>query len=470
MNAQTDSNSSTIHPSILRAYDIRGVVGKTLDSETAYYIGEAFATAMLRASDFRKVAVGWDGRLSSPELSDALVRGMLSTGADVLKIGLGPTPMLYYAAKQWADGCGIMVTGSHNPPDHNGFKMMMGGKPFFGDAIQAIGALIEQDDFNDGDGEMTRSDVMDPYVAHLLNFFPQGQQGQRPLKVAWDPGNGAAGVIVEKLAEKLPGEHILMNTKIDGTFPAHHPDPSVAENMQQLIDAVKKEGCDVGLAFDGDGDRLGVVDHEGNILWGDQLMMVFAKDLLAANPGATMIADVKASQVLFDSIAKWGGKPLMWKTGHSFIKSKMAEIKALFAGEMSGHVFFAENNGFDDGPFAAVKLLAILSGQEPHYLQQFIAGLPQTHSTPEIRVDVDEQEKFQIVDTIKEKVINEGKEVATIDGVRVKEADGWWLVRASNTGGSLVVRIEADSNDALQRIQSEVAGYLQDLGVAFEQG
>src|SRR5947208_4580969 len=340
-------------PSILREYDIRGVVGKTLFAADAHALGRAFATTVAQAGG-KKVAVGYDGRLTSPELDAALVDGLAAGGVDVVRTGRGPTPMLYFAAATLGVDGGIMVTGSHNPPDHNGFKLVLGGKAFFGEAIQKIGeAALKLGPPGAKRGEATQHSVFNDYVARLAKDY----DGTRPLKVAWDCGNGATGEVVVELTKTLPGRHILLNEIIDGTFPAHHPDPTVAENLVQLQQAVKDNRCDLGIGFDGDGDRIGVVDAQGRILWGDQLLIVLAADVIRVQPRATIIADVKASQVLFDEIARVGGTPLMWRTGHSIIKSKMAEIGAPLAGEMSGHIFYADRYyGYDDSLYAVSRL------------------------------------------------------------------------------------------------------------------
>ncbi|MDP7344137.1 MAG: phosphomannomutase/phosphoglucomutase, partial [Alphaproteobacteria bacterium] len=335
------SGSHSFDPTVLREYDIRGVVGRTLGSADAEAIGRAFATiaAPDGGSDGtgdgggKTFCVGYDGRVSSPELEAALVAGLNAGGADVIRVGLGPTPMLYYAVHSLGADGGIMVTGSHNPPDNNGFKLMLGKSSFFGAGIQQLGAVAAAGTYREGSGASRDDPMLLRYVARVA----EESAALAPLKVVWDAGNGAAGEAMVLLTAELPGEHILLNERIDGTFPAHHPDPTVPENLEQLIEAVCSEKADLGIAFDGDGDRLGAVDGEGRILWGDQLMVLMSRDVLRANPGAAIIADVKASQVLFEEIAKAGGKPEMWRTGHSLIKSRMAETGALLAGEMSGH-------------------------------------------------------------------------------------------------------------------------------------
>jgi phosphomannomutase len=453
--------SHSFHPTLLRQYDIRGIVGKTLFLADAEAIGAAFAT-LLQQRGGRTVAVGYDGRLHSPDFADALVRGLTNAGADVVNIGLCPTPQLYYATHALGTDGGIMITGSHNPPDYNGFKMVMLGKPFFGADIQEIGRIAAAGACVAGCGSASARDLTDAFVARLvegMNFGP------RVLKVAWDAGNGAAGEAMRRLVQRLPGQHILLNEVIDGTFPAHHPDPTIPEYLEQLIAAVRDNGCDLGIAFDGDGDRIGVVDDQGVILWGDQMLVFLAEPVLAAQPGATIIADVKASQTLFDAIAERGGVPLMWKTGHSLIKAKMAETGAPLAGEMSGHVFFADRYyGFDDALYAAVRLLEVLSHRNQP-LSVLRRVLPDVINTPELRLDCDETRKFRVIDDLKAVLAADGADVHLVDGVRVRTADGWWLLRASNTQAVLVARCEAASEAGLARLKDQLLAYLARVGM-----
>ena len=447
-------------PQILREYDIRGTVGETLSEDDAYALGRSYG-AILRARDGRLVCVGYDGRLSSPALEARLVEGLCTSGMRVLRVGMGPTPALYFAARAMAADGGIMVTGSHNPPDHNGFKMMLGAGPFWGDDIQKLGDIAARGDWVDGDGDSQSVALLETYVARLRADYA----ATRGLKVAWDAGNGAAGDAMRMLTALLPGEHILLNAEVDGTFPAHHPDPTVPENLVQLQDAVAAEACDLGIAFDGDGDRIGVVDGQGRILWGDQLLSIYARDLLSRRPGATVIADVKASQVLFDEIARCGGNPVMAATGHSIIKSKMAELSAPLAGEMSGHIFFADRYyGFDDALYAAVRLLDIVARAD-RSLAEMRDGLPQVVNTPEIRFDVAEDRKFAVVDEVKARLAATDANVDDTDGVRVLSEDGWWLLRASNTQAVLVVRCESENENGLSRLKAAVAGQLGLSGI-----
>ena len=447
-------------PTVLREYDIRGVVGDSLTTDDADAIGRAFATRVRREGGGH-VCVGYDGRLSSPDFETALVGGLTRAGMDVSRIGLGPTPMLYFSVyDRDADG-GIMITGSHNPPDQNGFKFMLGKGPFFGDDIAGLGRIAASGAYTEGEGTATDVPMYDTYVARVAGDFVPG----RDLKVAWDAGNGAAGEAMAALAARLPGAHILLNEVIDGTFPSHHPDPTVPENLEQLIDTVKAQGCDLGIAFDGDGDRIGVVDEQGRILWGDQLLSLFAAEVLGRKPGATIVADVKASRVLFDRIAELGGEPLMWRTGHSLIKAKMAETGAPLAGEMSGHIFFADGYyGFDDALYAAVRLLSIVAGSEAT-LGAMRDALPTMMNTPELRFPCDEVRKFQVVEEVAGRLRQDGADFVDVDGVRVNTADGWWLLRASNTQAVLVARCESADGAGLERLKAEVAAQLEASGV-----
>lgn len=443
-----------LHKSILRAYDIRGIMGETLSADAAMVIGKAFGTYVKGEN----IVVGFDGRLSSPQLEEALVKGLLATGKNVIRIGLGPTPMLYFAVKFLQADAGIMITGSHNPPNHNGFKMMLDSLPVFGDEILKLGQIADSAQFKNGSGSVSFEDVREEYVEHLLSAL----KPVKNLKIVWDAGNGAAGEILEMLSERMENENILLNSQIDGTFPAHHPDPSVAENMEQLLHEVKKQKADIGIAFDGDGDRIGVVDNNGNIITSDHLMMLYARDVLQQFPAGVVISDVKASQSLFDFIANTGGKPLMWKTGHSFIKTKMHETGAVFAGEMSGHVFFKDNYGFDDGLFAAVKIINIAASKP---LSEQVLSLPKAFSTEEMRIDVSEERKFVIIDEVKARLKEIGADVNDIDGVRVREKNGWWLLRASNTQNCLVARCEADRDEFLEEITGSLQKQLKLSGI-----
>lgn len=452
----------TFDPTSLREYDIRGIVGKTLHPEDAFAIGRTFASMVIRNGG-KTIAIGFDGRLSSPSLEEALVKGAVASGADVIRVGRGPTPMLYFASVTMKTDGAIMVTGSHNPPNYNGFKMMLAGKPFFGEQIRHLGHLSHTGDVvPEAKGTVKTIDISDEYVDRLLKDW---DGGDRKLKVVWDNGNSAAGDVLKKLLVRLPGEHIILNDEIDGNFPAHHPDPTVAKNLEQIIASVREHKADLGIAFDGDADRIGVVDDKGEILWGDQILVLLARDVLKNHPGGTIIADVKASQVLFDEVKKAGGAPLMWRTGHSLIKSKMAETKSPLAGEMSGHIFFADKwYGFDDAIYAAVRLLGIVARMDTP-LSAFREALPATISTPEIRFDCDDVRKFKVIEEVAERLRKDGADVSEIDGVRVNTKDGWWLLRASNTQAVLVARAEGKSPEGLENLKAALALQLEKSGL-----
>lgn len=450
-------------PSTLREYDIRGVVGTTLGPEDAYAIGRTFGSMVARAGGQRLV-IGHDGRLSSPSLEHALVEGAVASGMAVQRIGCGPTPMLYFASVALGADGAIMVTGSHNPPDHNGFKILQANRPFFGPQVRELGRLSAMGDVVPHHSGTTQDvDIRPDYVARLLR---DRDDGPRPLKVVWDNASSAAGDVLSMVVQRLPGTHHILNGTIDGHFPAHHPDPTIPANMRQLADAVRAEKADLGLAFDGDADRLGVVDDTGTMIWADQLLVLVARDVLRARPGATVIADVKASQVLFDEIARAGGRPLMWKSGHSPIKTKMAETRAPLAGEMSGHFFFADRwYGFDDGLYAAIRLLGIVSRlSQP--LSAIRAALPATLSTPELRFDCPETRKFGVIAEVASRLEKTGTTVCAIDGVRVSTGEGWWLLRASNTQALLVARVEGATQAALERLKAELCAQLALSGIA----
>ena len=450
-------------PTSLREYDIRGVVGRTLHPADAFAIGRSFGSVVARAGGTR-VAVGYDGRLSSPELAASLVDGLKASGMEVLRVGRGPTPMLYFAATTLNTDGAVMVTGSHNPPDYNGFKMMLGKRAFFGADIQKLGQIAAAGDVvEEAAGSDRAVDVADDYVARLVKDW---DGGDRRLKVVWDNANGAAGEVLARLLKVLPGEHTVLNPEIDGRFPAHHPDPTIARNQEQLIAAVRAQGADLGIGFDGDADRVGVVDGGGGILVGDQLMVVLARDVLRTHPGATIIADVKASQVLYDEIARAGGQPLMFKTGHSLIKAKMAETKAPFAGEMSGHIFYADRwYGFDDALYVAVRLMGIVARMDGS-LESVRKALPQVVNTPELRFNCDDTRKFAVVQEVAARLRAARADLNDIDGVRVLTPDGWWLLRPSNTQAVLVARAEARDEAGLERLKAALVEQLEASGLS----
>lgn len=451
--------SHVFDPTSLREYDIRGVVGKTLGPKDAYAIGRGFASFVRRAGGSR-VAVGYDGRESSPMLEAELLKGLVEGGVDVVRTGLGPTPMLYYAEATLEVDGGIQITGSHNPAHYNGFKMVLQHRPFFGADIQALGRIAAEGDWTEGAGSISSVEIMDEYVARLVKDF----SGQA-FRVGWDAGNGAAGPIVDRLVKLLPGEHHTIFTDVDGRFPNHHPDPTDEANLGDLKALVADKGLDFGVAFDGDGDRIGAIDGEGRVIWGDQLLAILAEPVLKREPGATIIADVKASQALYDRIAELGGKPCMWKTGHSLIKTKMKETHAPLAGEMSGHIFFAQDfYGFDDAQYAAVRLIDAVS-ELGGSLTALRDAMPAMINTPEMRFQVDETRKFAVIDEVLDRLEAEGADVNRTDGARVNTVDGWWLLRASNTQDVLVARAEAKSQAGLDRLMAQIDAQLAASGL-----
>jgi len=446
-------------PTSLREYDIRGIVGKTLGPDDARAIGRGFATLLRRAGGHR-VAVGRDGRVSSPVLEAALIEGLNASGCDVVRVGMGPTPMLYYGEAILEVDGGIQITGSHNPGDYNGFKMVFQHRPFFGQDIQEIGKLAAEGDWEEGEGTVADADILDDYVGRLLAGYSGGT-----FRIGWDTGNGAAGPVIEKLVKLLPGEHHTLFTDVDGNFPNHHPDPTEEKNLADLRRLVAEKNLDFGLAFDGDGDRIGAIDGEGRVIWGDQLLSILAEPVLRKAPGATIIADVKASQMLFDRVAELGGQPLMWKTGHSLVKTKMKETHSPLAGEMSGHIFFAQDYyGFDDAQYAAVQLINAvhLIGKS---LTEIRGDMPAFVNTPEMRFQVDESRKFAVIDEVLERLKAAGADVNDTDGARVNTPDGWWLLRASNTQDVLVARAEARSQEALDRLLAQIDAQLEASGL-----
>lgn len=497
------------HPSLLREYDIRGVFGETLFESDAHAIGRSFATMVLRdragaaESCVPCVVVGRDGRLSSPALEAALVDGLCSGGVDVLRIGVGPTPMLYFAeatlgsagteiagpggsastrpvladqvsaekvsaeqvpAEQVVGG--IQVTGSHNPGDHNGFKIVRAGRPFFGPDILDLGHVAERGEWTTGPGRVRDIAVIDAYVERLLQGLSGAEHAAlEGVRIGWDAGNGAAGPIVERLASRLPGHHELLFTAVDGHFPNHHPDPSDEANLVDLQRLVLQRPLDFGFAFDGDGDRLGVVDGKGRVLWGDRILHIAAQDVLARHPGAAVVADIKASATLFDAIERLGGKPEMWKTGHSHIKSRMKQTGALLGGEMTGHLFFADDYyGFDDALYGAVRMLAA-TARLGRSITQLRDMMPEPFSTPELRFAVAETRKFAVIGEVLARLRAEGADLVTIDGARVTTADGWWLLRASNTQAMLTARAESTTREGLARLVATIDAQLAASGI-----
>ncbi len=453
--AQSPSAPAAVPPcppaEIFKAYDIRGVVGRTLTADGVTQIGRAIGSeARARGAD--KIVVARDGRLSGPELLDALARGLAAAGCDVVDIGMVPTPVLYFAAHHLGTLSGVMLTGSHNPPEYNGLKIMLAGDTLSGEAIQALRArLLAGELARGGDGALARADVRAAYLDRIADDVKLA----RRLRVAVDCGNGVAGELAPQLLRRLGCELTELYCEIDGSFPHHHPDPAHPENLADLIDAVRREELDLGLAFDGDGDRLGVIAPDGTIIWPDRQMILYARDVLARHPGAEIIYDVKCSRTLDAAIRAAGGRPLMWKTGHSFIKAKLKESGALLAGEMSGHIFFKERwYGFDDGLYTAARLLELLA-RDPRPIQEIFASLPNTLNTPELNLKFSEGEHHAVMQELVKQAHFPGAQVTTIDGLRADFADGFGLVRASNTTPVLVFRFEGDHQAALDRILNQ---------------
>ena len=455
---------------ILRAYDIRGTVGENLNSKDAYAIGYGFGLIAIQRSGKAPqeitVVVGRDGRLSSPELAQSLAQGLSDVGISVLALPCGPTPMLYFADHHYqADGA-IMVTGSHNPPDMNGFKMVMQHKPFFGVDIQELGKITAQTDMQPypQPGRTTVQDCRSAYLERLcaeLKYWPE----EYAPNIAWDAGNGAAGETLEMLCAHLPGKHHLLYTEIDGRFPNHHPDPTVPAYLSDLQAKIATENCDFGIAFDGDGDRIGVMAKDGTILWGDRMLMMLARDVLQDHPGATIIADVKASGALFRHITALGGVADMYKTGHALIKSRMAETGAPLAGEMSGHLFFADRYyGFDDALYAALRLIGVVA-KHKKTLSEMMAEFPTPCATPEVRVACPENQKARVITETRARLETEGIAYNAIDGMRVDTEHGWWLMRASNTEPVLVLRAEAETPEALEQLWQTLSSYVAACGL-----
>ncbi|MGC8120698.1 phosphomannomutase/phosphoglucomutase [Marinobacter sp. VGCF2001] len=454
--AEAELPAVQVEPEIFRAYDIRGIVGQTLSAEVVEVIGRAIGSEAGNRG-VTDLCIGYDGRHSSPELADALGRGIMATGCNVIHLGAIPTPVLYFATHHLQTGSGVMVTGSHNPANYNGLKIMLGGETLSGEAIQALRQRIQVADFVQGQGAQSRDDVRRAYLDRIIGDIAVAA----PLKVVVDAGNGIAGELGPMLVEELGCEVTPLYCEVDGDFPNHHPDPGKPANLQDLIAKVQETGADIGLAFDGDGDRLGVVTNTGKIIWPDRLLMLFARDVVSRNPGADVLYDVKCSRRLASVISEAGGRPIMWKTGHSLMKAKMKETGALLAGEMSGHVFFGERwYGFDDGLYSAARLLEIL-GIEDRLSEEVFEDFPEDISTPELNVEVTEKDKFEIIEKLGQQADFGDGNISTIDGIRVDYADGWGLCRASNTTPVLVLRFEAETEQALERIKSVFREQLQ---------
>ncbi len=452
-------------PEVLREYDIRGIVDKNITENTAYSIGRVFGNVVFEQLNSNNITIGYDGRLTSPKLYDALSAGLKDSGANVSNIGVCPTPMLYFADYHLNTDAAIMITGSHNPPEYNGFKMVLNKHSFFSTNIQNFQKIVQSLDLEKKKGKIENLNIIDDYVKRILKNISI----KNKLKISWDIGNGAMGVIINQLISKLQNtENIIINQEVDGNFPNHHPDPTVPKNMRQLIDSVKKNKCDIGLAFDGDGDRLGVIDNLGNLVWADQYMLVLCSEVVNLYNNPKIIMDVKCSKVFFDESKKIGCEPIMERTGHSPIKEKMKEIKSPLSGEMSGHICYGDDfYGYDDAMYVALRLLRILSNQEKS-LFEIIDQYPKTYSTPETRFDVEEIKKFQIIEDIKKRLSTFDGNIIDIDGIRVETNDGWFLMRASNTQNQLTCRAESTSENGLKKLINIVETQLELSDIDFK--
>lgn len=450
-------------PTIFREYDIRGRVPEELNRDTAYRLGQCFG-AYYQSLGAKRISLGRDCRLSSQELRLGVVQGMMDTGIDVIDAGMVPTPLLYFSLHHLDVDGGVQITGSHNPPEYNGFKICLGKTTIYGEEIQKLRRIGEKGSFPKGKGNTESEEVIEPYVEEILKRI---RCGQVPRKVVLDAGNGVAGLVAPELYRRMGVEVQKLFCEPDGRFPNHHPDPTLPENLKHLVEKVTGTSADLGIAFDGDADRIGVVDRKGKILWGDQLMIIFSRDLLKRHPGAKIIGEVKCSQALYDDIRKNGGIPIMWKAGHSLIKGKMKEEGALLAGEMSGHLFFAERYfGFDDAIYAGARLLEILTNENKD-LQEFLAGVPTPVNTPEIRLDCPDDRKFQVVADLASE-FKEEYQVIDVDGARVVFNGGWGLIRASNTQPVLVLRFEAADQKTLQEIRKIFMEKLAEKGLGVQ--
>lgn len=446
-----------MHPGIFREYDIRGIVDQDISEQDVVLIGKGFGT-YLRNEQRASVIVGRDCRLSSAGYRDLLVEGLLSTGCDVLDIGICPTPVFYFSIRHFERQGGVIITASHNPGEYNGFKLCCGYDTLYGKQIQRVLQIIEEGNFAKGRGRLQKGEIITPY----REFLKKNISLSKPMRVGVDAGNGTAGVVAVPILKDLGCDVFDLYCDMDGTFPNHEADPTVADNMQDLISLVLDKKLDIGIGYDGDGDRIGVIDEKGTIIWGDQLMIVYAREILSRKPGATFISEVKCSQTLYDDIEKHGGKAIMWRTGHSLIKQKMKEVKAELAGEMSGHVFFADRYfGYDDAIYASCRLLEILDATG-RTISDLLADVPKTCNTPEIRVPCPDDKKFEVVKEMTE-YYRQRHDIIDIDGVRVLFDDGWGLVRASNTQPVLVLRFEAFSSERLSEIRSQVESVLAEI-------
>jgi len=438
-------------PAILKAYDIRGVVEKTLSEEAAYFVGKSYGTWLIR-NNKKSCVLGYDGRHTSIPYSIQVTKGLRECGINVTNIGLAASPMVYFALKFLKIDSGIIITASHNPGEYNGFKMLIDERPVWGKDIQELGRIAANGDFENGTGTLEEKDVREDYMRHLLSAF---KPGKKDLKIIWDAGNGVVGGILDDFVAKLPGTHKTIFSKVDGDFPNHHPDPSVAKNLEVLMREVVEGGYDFGVAFDGDGDRVGVVDNEGYLLYGDQLLVIYARNFLEKNPGERVMSEVKASKTLYDDIKKHGGVPIMGAPGHSLVKVRMNKEGIRLAGETSGHMYFGENHNFDDALYASVKLMDIMVDTDKT-VADIRKELPKTFVTREIRVNIGNERKFEIPKEINKRMIADSRDFCDIDGVRVNTKDGWWLVRTSNTEPVLTTRCESLTEEGLEIAKSDL--------------
>ena len=450
-----------INPAIFRQYDIRGTWEKDLTPEVVELIGRGYASYLLKSAnkDKARISVGWDARLHSPAIRDSLIKGIAESGIDVIDLGMCPTPLQYFSLYTLQVDGGVMITGSHNPPEFNGFKLSVGKATIFGDAIQDIRKIIDAQDFRKGNGTVENYPIIEQYINYVKNKF----DSLSGIKVVVDAGNGTGGVVAPKIMKALGAEVIELYCEPDGRFPNHHPDPTLEESLADLIAKVKEEKAHAGIGYDGDADRIGVVDEEGNVIWGDRLMIIFSRDILKENPGAKIIGEVKCSQTLYDDIAAHGGIPIMWKTGHSLIKEKMKKEEALLAGEMSGHIFFRHRYfGYDDAVYASLRLMEIIrKAGAPYSTKALLKDVPEVVATPEIRFDCPDEIKFRIVEKARN-AFNEYESI-TIDGIRIKFDGGWALIRASNTQPVLVLRFEAQNETRLNEIRDFVEARLNKI-------
>ncbi len=455
-----------LNKEILREYDVRGIVDDNLSTDTAYTLGRCFGYIInLKKSKKNNIVVGYDGRLTSEKLHKAVCTGLLESGVNVISIGLGPTPKTYFAHHYLDSTAGLMITGSHNPSEYNGFKMVLNKKSFYGEDIQQLYSVSKMNLPHIKNGNLIYKNINDEYINRNIQNFKINKK----LKIAWDLGNGAVGEVFDNLISKIsPAEHIIINKEVDGNFPNHHPDPTVPKNLIQIQNSVISNNCDIGFAFDGDGDRLGVIDNKGEIIWADQYMIILSKEIASLYKNPKIIMDVKCSKIFFEEIKKFGCDPVMYKTGHSPIKEKMKELNSPLSGEMSGHVCYSDDFfGYDDAIYVALRLLKILSCSDIT-INEMIAKFPKLISTPEIRFDVEESKKFQIIEEIKERLKNFDGKIIDIDGIRAENSKGWFLIRASNTQNQLTCRLEASNKEDLIYLSNIIETQLKHSNVNYK--